>query len=144
MRERWASLDIRQKVAIVAGLVVVLVGVGLLLPDTEDPADADTPSAGEPADAGPGLAEQVEAAFAESYDWPDDPAWSNLVGFTDRDAPRVTVVTDLANKTENEETAMGYCRAVTSVSSSVDARFTGVYVTAGEGGAFLAECDTAS
>ncbi|MBM9464660.1 hypothetical protein JL108_14480 [Aeromicrobium sp. YIM 150415] len=144
MRQRWASLDIKQKVAVIVGLVAVLGVVGLVLPDTEDPADADTPSSGGPADAGPGLAEQVEAAFAESYDWPDDPAWSNLVGFDDWDAPRVTVVTDLADKTENEETAMGYCRAVTSVSSSVDARFTGVYVTAGEGGAFLAECDAAS
>ena len=90
---------------------------------------------------GDALAAQVQAAFTASYGWPTDPFWAPITGFTGRDAPRVTVVTSLSDKAENAEQAMGICRAVTSISSSVTARFTGVYVTAGEGGAFLATCD---
>lgn len=88
-----------------------------------------------------GLAAEAEAAFKSSYGWPDEPHYSAITGFSDRDAPRLTVITSMANKFENEEEALALCRAVTSISHSVESEFTGVYVTAGEGGPFLAECD---
>lgn len=86
-----------------------------------------------------GLAAQVERSFTDSYGPIGQGDWSMISGFDDRDAPRVTVITRLAYKTENEPIAEGFCRAVTSV--TVDADFEGAYVTAGEGGGFLAECD---
>lgn len=86
-----------------------------------------------------GLANQVETLFYEAYG--DLKDWSMILSFSDRDAPRVTVATDMAYKDENKEEAMNLCRSVTSISHSVTERFTGVYVTAGEGGPFLAECD---
>ncbi|WP_293785155.1 hypothetical protein [uncultured Aeromicrobium sp.] len=113
-------------------------------PTPSEEVTAEPTTEPEPTEEAPGLAEQVEAAFSASYGWPAEPSWSHITSFDDRDAPRVTVVTELADKPENAEDAMGTCRAVASVSASVDERFTGVYVTAGEGGAFIAECDTAS
>lgn len=93
------------------------------------------------ADAVPGgLAERVQAAFSDTYGWPDEPALSAVLSFSDRDAPRVTVVTDLYDKAENEAEAMRICMTVASLGITVP-DFTGVYVTAGEGGPFLAECD---
>ncbi len=86
-----------------------------------------------------GLADQVENLFYEAYGEFDD--WSTILSFSDQDAPRVTVATDMAYKDENKEEAMNLCRSVTSISHSVTERFIGVYVTAGEGGPFLAECD---
>lgn len=84
------------------------------------------------------LGATTQAAFTDSYGWPDEPFWASIIEFTDRDAPRVTVVTSLANKDENKDEALGICRAVASVLPE-DA--TGVYVTAGSGGPFLAECN---
>lgn len=80
----------------------------------------------------PSLAAEVEAAFRDSYGWPDEPGWAPIIAFTDRDAPRVTVITDLYPKAENEAEALGICNAVASVSLSVRVDYTGVYVTAGE------------
>ena len=129
-------------------LLTVTVAVVLLLPacasSSEEPAPEPTQTAtpaAEPEPAESQLAEQVEAAFSGTYGWPEDPFWSAIEGFDDRDAPRVTVVTSLFPKAENDEEAMGLCRAVSTV--TVDEEFTGVYVTAGEGGPQLARCDVA-
>ncbi|WP_251151322.1 PASTA domain-containing protein [Cellulosimicrobium sp. Marseille-Q4280] len=83
-------------------------------------------------------AAQVEAAFSASYGWPDDPHWAAIESFSDRDYPRITVATSLVDEIADAEQAMGICNAVTSVLSE---DWTGTYVTAGEGGPFLAECD---
>ncbi|WP_262851579.1 hypothetical protein [Mumia quercus] len=92
----------------------------------------------------PDLAQQVQKAFSDSYGWPKDPTWEHITKFTNDNGSRVTVVTDLADKAENQAEAQGYCNAVVSVSSSVSARMIGAVVTAGEGGPFLAECDVSA
>jgi hypothetical protein len=88
------------------------------------------------------LAAKVRQAVSDSYGWPNEPSLAAIKSFSGRDAPRITVVTDLAAKDENSDFAMGLCRTVASVASTVP-DFTGVYVTAGEGGRHLAECQTA-
>lgn len=110
-------------------------------PTPEPESEATATAAPEATPVESQLAEQVEAAFSESYGWPEDPFWSAIEGFDDRDAPRVTVVTSLFPKAENDEQAMGLCRAVSTV--TVDEEFTGVYVVAGEDGPQLARCDVA-
>ena len=94
--------------------------------------------------AASGLSSEVQAAFSASYGWPDDPFWSTITGFTDGDAPRVTVVTNMSDKAENEAEAKSICMAVMSVYEQVESDFTGVYVTAGAGGPFIATCDVPS
>lgn len=84
---------------------------------------------------GDALAAEVQSAVRDSYG-----KLPNVQKFDGRDAPRITVVTNLADKPENRQEAMGICRTVASVGITVP-DFTGVYVTAGEGGALLAECD---
>lgn len=91
-------------------------------------------------DAGSGgraSASEVRAAVTESYGRLD-----NVQSYSDRDAPRITVVTNLAQSAAGELRAMEICRTVASVGLTVP-DFTGVVVTAGEGGAFLATCDVA-
>ena len=111
-------------------------------PETEPEAEPDmTPELPGDEPATGGLAAEVEAAFRDSYDWPNDPYYAAITGFSDRDAPRVTVATDLYPKAENESEAKAICMAVMSINEQVIAPFQGVYVTAGEDGPFLAECD---
>lgn len=85
------------------------------------------------------LATQVETAFYATYG--DLKDWSFIISFDDRDAPRVTIATTMAYKDENRPEAMELCRAATSISDQITEPFSGVYVTAGEGGGFLAECN---
>lgn len=113
--------------------ISVIIGVVSIISDSGD--DGPGPGSGS-------LAREVQAAFSNSYGWPNNSSWSHIQSFSGRDAPRVTVVTNLLDNDYGRDEAMGICRAVASVSSSVESRFTGVYVTAGEGGRFLATCDT--
>ena len=97
-------------------------------------------SAGEPT-APRGLLAEVEAAFTSSYGSGDDATYPVILSFSGIDAPRITVAVDMYPKAENEPEALGVCRAVLSIRDQVTSPFRGVYVTAGEGGPFLAECD---
>ncbi len=73
--------------------------------------------------------------------WPTGPGTENITGFSERDLPRVTVITNLADKEENQADAKAICNLAKLTIKSHDIKATGVYVTAGEGGAFLATCD---
>lgn len=83
----------------------------------------------------------MELGMHEDWGWPTESGTENITGFSERDLPRVTVATNLADKAENEQAAQGICNLakLTIKTHNIDA--TGVYVTAGEGGAFLATCD---
>lgn len=88
---------------------------------------------------GDALARDAEQAVTDAYG-ADNPHMASVIDFSGRDAPRVTVATSLADSPSNEEEAMGICRTVISVSSAIEG-MTGVYVTAGQDGPHLAECD---
>lgn len=113
-------------------------GLTLSCPQAEDmPAQPEQTPLPTQSAAATGAA-AVQEAFAATYGWPDDPAWSAVESFSDRDYPRITVATSLVDEVADAEQAMGICNAVTSV---LGEDWTGTYVTAGEGGPFLAECD---
>jgi hypothetical protein len=86
------------------------------------------------------LAEAVQQAVSDSYGWPTEPALANITGFDGRDAPDITVITNLSDTPENRVFAQDLCMTVASVGITVP-DFEDVFVTAGEGGAFLAECE---
>lgn len=117
-----------------AGTTVDLTVTCATVSQGKEPEAAESTPAPAPEQVG---AASVEAAFASSYGWPEDSHWSAIESFSDRDYPRITVVTTLYDKVENAEEATGICNAVASVLAE---DWTGVYVTAGEGGPFLAEC----
>lgn len=106
-----------------------------------NPAPSTEPTEGTTAAPAASLEAEAEAAMRSSYGWPDEPHYASITGFSGTDAPRLTVVTSLANKSENEEAARGLCMTLISVRDQITSPFSGVYVTAGEGGPFLAECD---
>lgn len=87
---------------------------------------------------GDALAAEVQRAVRDSYG-ADNPTLASVIRYSGRDAPRVTVVTSLSGSASNESLAQDICMTVASVGISVP-DFTGVYVTAGDGGRFLAEC----
>ncbi|MFD1827704.1 MULTISPECIES: NAD(P)-binding domain-containing protein [Mumia] len=107
----------RRRVASAVRIVALIVLAGCS--DGDDSAD-DEPSATETTTlattAQPSLASQVEDAFSMSYGWPNQPKWQHIKKFSDDNAPRVTVVTDLADAPASQTEAQGYCEAVVSVS----------------------------
>lgn len=86
-----------------------------------------------------GLVDEVRAAWQETYATSKE--W-NVTGFTaDNGSQNVTVVTSLQDTPQGREAALGVCRAVASLGTAqVTREWRSVYVTAGQGGRFLAEC----
>lgn len=114
--------------ALLAALLLAACG------STDEPAEESAPASSP-------LLTQVEAAFRDSYGDPAD--WLIERFSDDNGASNVTVVSRLAHKPENSEDAMGTCMTVASlgISDGITADWNRVIVTAGERGAFIAECD---
>lgn len=89
--------------------------------------------------SGEELVAEVQAAFADSYGSTSDHQIERFT--TDNGSKTVTVVSSLADKPENAELARGVCMTVASVAGDrITQEWDRVIVTAGDRGAFIAEC----